>query len=66
MDWVLGGLVISAFAIGVLGVAELVVFFVLGAAHTAFIVLALMQAGLATGLAICLVISFVYVLTINR
>ena len=66
MDWVFGGLILCAAAIGILGITELIVFLAVGAAHTAFIVLALAQAGFAAGLAVCIVISFIYIMIIIR
>ena len=66
MDWVLGLILLCAVLIGMLGVGEIVVFFVLGVYSKAFWMIAMAQAVIASILAICFAISFVYILIINK
>lgn len=66
MDWVLGLILLSAVLIGVLGIGEIIVWFTLGAHSTVFEAIAMVQAIIATILAVCFAISFVYILIINQ
>ena len=65
MDYVLGLILLCAVLIGMLGVGEIVVFFVLGVYSKAFWMIAMAQAVIASILAVCFGITFVYLLIIN-